>query len=109
MAFTPDNTKLFITGSFNSVNGTTRKGIASLNLTTGAPLPAFTADLGARGSEVVATNSTLYIGGRFTKVNGVARVGWQRSTPTPARSTPASSTTSPAASASTVPSPSSAW
>ena len=32
MAFTPDNTKLFITGSFSSVNGTTKRGIASLNL-----------------------------------------------------------------------------
>ena len=52
-----------------------RKGIASLNLTTGAPLTGFTANLSARGSELVATNSTLYVGGRFTKVNNVARVG----------------------------------
>ena len=75
MAFTPDNTKLFVTGSFNSINSTTKRGIASLNLTTGAPLAGFTAALDARGSEVAATNSTLYIGGKFTKVNNVARVG----------------------------------
>jgi large repetitive protein len=75
IAFTPDNTKLFVTGSFSAINGITKRGIASLNLTTGAPLSTFTATLSARGSEVVATNSTLYIGGRFTTVNSIARVG----------------------------------
>lgn len=75
IAFTPDNTKLFVTGSFSSVNGTTRRGLASISPTSGAPVTGFTANLDARGSEVVATNSTLYVGGKFTKVNNVARVG----------------------------------
>jgi hypothetical protein len=75
MAFTPDGTKLFITGTFSAVNGTTKRGLASISPTTGATVTGFKADLSARGSEVVATNSTLYVGGRFTTVNGTARVG----------------------------------
>ena len=75
MAFTPDNTKLFVTGTFSSVNSVTKRGLASINPTTGATVTGFKADLSARGSEVVATNSTLYVGGRFTTVNGTARVG----------------------------------
>jgi PKD repeat protein len=71
---TPDGTKLYITGSFSSVNGTTRRGLASLNLTTGAPVAGFVANLSARGSELAVTNSTVYVGGRFTKVNNVERV-----------------------------------
>ena len=73
IAFTPDNTKLFVTGSFGAVNGVARRGLASLNITTGAPVAGFVASLSARGSELVATNSTLYVGGRFTAVNNVSR------------------------------------
>jgi PKD repeat protein len=75
IAVTPDNTKLYATGSFGTVNGTTRRGLVQLNMSTGAPVSSFVASLNARGSEVVATNSTLYVGGRFTKVNNLARVG----------------------------------
>ncbi len=73
VAVTPDGTKLFAAGTFNQVDGVTRHGIASLNLTTGAPLAGFVADGDARTTEVVASNTTVYMGGRFTKVNGVAR------------------------------------
>ncbi len=71
---TPDGTKLFITGSFSTVNSVTRRGLASLNLTSGAPLTTFVANLSARGSELAATNSTVYVGGRFTTVNSTPRV-----------------------------------
>ena len=86
--------------------GGPKRGLASLNLTTGAPLTGFTANLSARGSEIVATNShastSAAASPRSTASPGSA---WLPSTPAPAPSTPASSTTSPAASASTVPSP----
>ncbi len=71
---TPDGTKLFITGSFSTVNSVTRRGLASISLTTGAPLSTFIANLSARGSELAVTNSTVYVGGRFTTVNGSARI-----------------------------------
>ena len=37
----PDGTKLFVGGSFNTVNGVAKQKVASLNLTTGAPLSTF--------------------------------------------------------------------
>ena len=71
----PDGTRLFIAGSFSSVNGTTRRGLARINQSSGAPITTFVANLDARAAEVAVTNSTLYVGGKFTKVNGVTRVG----------------------------------
>jgi hypothetical protein len=36
----PDGTKLYVAGSFNTVNGVTRRKIASIDPATGAPSPA---------------------------------------------------------------------
>ena len=71
----PDGTKLYVAGSFNTVNGVTKRKIASLNLTTGAPIAGFTANAGAQATALAATNTTLYVGGNFKTVNGAARVG----------------------------------
>jgi PKD repeat protein len=71
----PDGTKLYVAGSFNTVNGVTKRKIASLNLTTGAPVAGFTANAGAQATALAATNSTLYVGGNFQTVSGAARVG----------------------------------
>jgi large repetitive protein len=71
----PDGTKLYVAGSFNTVNGVTKRKIASINLTTGAPVAGFTANAGAQATALAATNSTLYVGGNFQTVNGAARVG----------------------------------
>ena len=101
----PDGTKLFVAGSFNTVDGVTRQKVASLNLTTGAPISTFgfTQSTNNQATALAATNSTLYVGGRFTRINGAAahrprcgehRVGRRRHR--------ASTTNSPAASASTV-------
>ena len=71
----PDGTKLYVAGSFNTVNGVTKRKIASLNLTTGAPVAGFTANASAQATALAATNSTLYVGGNFQTVNSTARVG----------------------------------
>lgn len=73
----PDGTKLFVGGSFNTVNGVTRQKVASLNLTTGAPLSTFgfTNNTNNQVQSLAASNSTLYVGGRYTRVNGVLRTG----------------------------------
>jgi PKD repeat protein len=71
----PDGTKLYVAGSFNTVNGVTKRKIASLNLTTGAPVAGFTANASAQATALAATNTTLYVGGNFQTVNGTARVG----------------------------------
>jgi PKD repeat protein len=69
----PDGTKLFVAGSFNAINGVTKRGVASLSPATGAPVTTFTANTDVKATELAVTNSTVYIGGRFTTVNGVPR------------------------------------
>lgn len=73
----PDGTKLFVAGSFNGVGGVTRQKVASLNMTTGAPISTFdfTRNTNNQATALAATNSTLYVGGRFTRINGQLRTG----------------------------------
>ena len=60
---------------FNTVNGVTKRKIASLNLTTGAPVAGFTANANAAGHRPRRhQHAPLYVGGNFTTVNGAARV-----------------------------------
>lgn len=74
---TPDGSKLFIAGTFNTVNGVSTQKVASLNPTTGAPVASFgfTGSTNNPASALAATNTTLYVGGRFTRINGVNRSG----------------------------------
>jgi PKD repeat protein len=69
----PDGTKLYVSGDFGTVGGLTKKGIARINPTTGAPIDAFTANTNGKVFELAVTNSTVYAGGRFTLVNNVPR------------------------------------
>lgn len=73
----PDGTKLFVAGSFNTVNGVAMQKVASLNLSTGAPLAsfAFTRSTNNQVTALEATNDTVYVGGKFTRVNGVLLTG----------------------------------
>jgi PKD repeat protein len=71
----PDGTKLYVTGSFNTINGVTKRKIASISPTTGAPVTGFTANASAQATALAATNTTVYVGGNFQTVNGTARVG----------------------------------
>ncbi|ROR67372.1 PKD domain-containing protein [Agrococcus jenensis] len=74
VAASPDGTRLYIGGSFTSVNGETRRNFAVLNPTTGALLPGFNASIGGAGVfGIAATGETVYVTGRFTQANGVAR------------------------------------
>ena len=108
----PDGTKLYVAGSFNTVNGVSKRKFASINPTTGATVTGWTANGDAVGTELEATNTTVYLGGKFTRINGAfhrglaavdattgALIGRTNGTP-PARGV----TTSPAASARTGPS-----
>ena len=74
---TPDGTKLFVAGTFNTVGGVSMRKVASLNLTTGAAVQSFNfgGNTNNAANALAATNSTLYIGGRFTKLNGADRGG----------------------------------
>lgn len=71
----PDGTKLYVAGRFNTVNGVTKRKFASINPTTGATVTGFTAHGNAAGTELEATNTVVYLGGQFTAINGAAKVG----------------------------------
>jgi PKD repeat protein len=71
----PDGTKLFIAGRFNSVNGVNKRKIASIDPVTGATIASFTANADSAATAIEATNTTVYVGGQFATVNGTARVG----------------------------------
>jgi hypothetical protein len=74
---TPDGSKLFVSGTFNTVNGVSSQKIASLNLTTGAQIAGFTFSRTTNNqvNALAATNTTLYAGGRFSRINGVVKSG----------------------------------
>lgn len=73
----PDGTKLFVTGTFNTVNGVSQRKVASLDPKTGAPRTtfAFTKATDGAGNALAVTNTTVYVGGRFKTINGVKRTG----------------------------------
>jgi hypothetical protein len=71
----PNGSALFVAGSFNTISGVTKRKIAKLNPTTGAPVTAFTAQANARGTALAVTNTAVYVGGQFTKINSTNRVG----------------------------------
>jgi hypothetical protein len=71
----PDGTKLYVVGRFNTVNGVTKRKVASINPTTGATITGFTANANSAATSLEATNTTVYIGGQFTTINNTARVG----------------------------------
>ena len=102
----PDGTKLFVAGSFNTVNGVAKQKLASLNLTTGAPLTTFGFSNSTNNQieSLAVTNSTVYAGGRFTRINGVLKTGLAAVNAASGAVDAASTTTSAAASASTAPS-----
>ncbi|MGC4888808.1 Ig-like domain-containing protein [Micromonospora sp. DT227] len=78
----PDGTSLYIAGSFNTINGVTKRKIARLNPTTGAPVAAFTATANARATALAVSPTAVYVGGQFATVNGVARSGLAALNPT---------------------------
>jgi uncharacterized delta-60 repeat protein len=67
--------RLLIGGTFTTVNGTSRKGIARLN-SDGSLDSGFNPGTGASGvqSILVETNGKIVIGGLFTTFNGTSRI-----------------------------------
>ncbi|WP_052460932.1 PKD domain-containing protein [Microbacterium gorillae] len=74
VAASPDGSRIYIGGSFSSVNGQTRWSFAALDAKTGALVSGFSPSVGGSGVYGIAvTGSTVYVGGLFTQANGVAR------------------------------------
>jgi uncharacterized repeat protein (TIGR01451 family) len=78
LAASPDGSRLYVGGNFNTVNGKTQKKIAVFNTATGA-LITWKPAAGWPNNVIRAiavSPSTLYIGGAFTKIgqNTVSRI-----------------------------------
>ncbi|MDQ3866715.1 MAG: hypothetical protein M3304_07780 [Actinomycetota bacterium] len=69
----PDGRYLYAAGSFTTVDGVARKGLAQFDLSTGA-LTSFDARLDAQARTVNYVGGRLIVGGLFSTVNGVKRV-----------------------------------
>ena len=65
---TPDGSRVYIGGSFTSVDGQTRNRIAAFDTATGALVTGFAPPVNYDVYSVVATNSTVYAGGDFQGV-----------------------------------------
>lgn len=74
VAASPDGTRLYIGGSFDTVNGQTRWNFAVLDARTGQLVSGISPSIGGAGVyALTATGDTVYVGGLFTQANGVAR------------------------------------
>jgi hypothetical protein len=74
VAPSPDGSRIYIGGSFNSVNGKDRWNIAALDAKTGELVPGFIPSIGGSGVYALTTAGTsVYAGGLFTQGNGTAR------------------------------------
>ena len=74
VAASPDGSRVYIGGSFNTVNGQTRFNFAALDATTGQLVPGFNPSIGGSGVYAMAVlGDTVYMTGLFTQANGVAR------------------------------------
>lgn len=74
VAASPDGTRIYIGGSFSTVNGQTRYSIAALDATTGELISSFKPAIGGTGVFALATKgTTVYAGGLFTQANGTPR------------------------------------
>lgn len=74
VAASPDGSRVYIGGSFTSVNGQTRYNFAALDATTGQLVANFSPSVGGSGVYAIAVlGDTVYMTGLFTQANGVAR------------------------------------
>ena len=68
-----DRTKLYLGGTFKSVNGVTRQRIAAVDATTGALDSAFAAKVNKDVYSIAVRQNFVYLGGQFTQIGTVAR------------------------------------
>ena len=74
VAASPDGSRIYIGGSFTSVNGQARWNMAALDAATGELISSFKPAIGGTGVyALVADGSMVYAGGLFTQGNGTPR------------------------------------
>ncbi|WP_317229089.1 PKD domain-containing protein [Clavibacter sp. MX14-G9D] len=69
----PDGSRIYIGGSFTTVNGVNKYRIAALDPVNGQVITSFTAGTNAQVNAIAATASTVYLGGAFTSIGKSVR------------------------------------
>lgn len=70
----PDGSRIYVGGSFSTVNGQERNNVAVLDAATGQLVPGVVPSIGGSGVyALAASGSSVYAGGLFTQADGVAR------------------------------------
>lgn len=73
LAVSADGTRLYIGGSFTTVNGSTRNRVAAISIPSGTLDTGFNANASSTVTALAVSGSTLYLGGDFTSVGGQSR------------------------------------
>ncbi len=73
VATSPDGSRVYVGGSFNTANGSKRYRLAAYSASTGALITSFAPTINATVNAVVATNTNVYVGGIFSVVGGQTR------------------------------------
>ena len=69
----PDGTRIYVGGSFTSVDGVAHNRLIAFDTATGALVAGFNPNLNNTVLALAATNSTVYVGGSFSTASGQAR------------------------------------
>ena len=73
LAVSPDGNRLYLAGTFTSVNGTARQRVAAVNIPSGTLVSSFTANANRGVTAIEATGSTVYVSGYFDTIRGTSR------------------------------------
>ena len=65
LALSPDKTRLYVGGTFTTVNGASRSGIVAFDTSTGRVVDTFKATVNGAVYGLSATSTTVYVGGSF--------------------------------------------
>jgi PKD repeat protein len=69
----PDGSRIYIGGSFTTVNGVNKYRVAALNPVNGQVITSFTAGTNSQVNAIAATATTVYLGGTFTSIGKSVR------------------------------------
>lgn len=73
LELTADRTKLYLGGTFKSVNGVTRQRLAAVDANTGALVTGFAPKVNKDVYTIAVRQGYVYLGGQFTAIGAVTR------------------------------------
>jgi hypothetical protein len=70
LAVAPDEQSVFVAGSFNTVNGTSRRKVARVNVANGQLVTSFSANASSKVLDLAVLGNRLFMAGAFDTVKG---------------------------------------